>query len=469
MYQSEEPLSSFFKALLYSAKNAGYKIVVTLLAREADSEEMYSDIIKHWTSLHDVTGEHILFVLNANERKSKFSEYNKLLYGKGGTAYKNENIAFASNKYLKSSFRERELMEGHIEPKNNLKKSHSMEISSLKDTFQLREKDIPSLLIFILDSDALLNPSMIIPLSEISSIYKYLKNMNENLEDLFIEIESRNKEYMTYSSKLKSLQKTSKPKKFSYHSFNYLRKVESNPIVKKNAEKIYKECKEHGSREKCFKYFNIAKQEVDSNTDLIKKLQSIIDKTFFIPTKDWKNKQLEITDLEINIQSIQEEKKIIWMHIFNEIESLSKNKRVFASAENNLIKDVFISYASEDSSIITLLIKVLKQNNISYWLDQEEISWGDSLTDTISDGLKKSQYVLVVLSEAFISSRWTKVELNTMLNIEISKGNKKVLPLIVGDEEKIIEVLPLLRDKRHLVWDKNPHKVVNELSKVLGR
>jgi len=132
-----------------------------------------------------------------------------------------------------------------------------------------------------------------------------------------------------------------------------------------------------------------------------------------------------------------------------------------------LQKDIFISHASEDKpTIITPLIKALKQNNISYWLDQEEIEWGDSLIDAISDGLKKSQYVLVVLSQAFISKGWTKAELNSMLNLEISKGDKKVLPLIVGDEESILKALPLLRDKRYLVWGGNVVAIVDELKRV---
>ncbi len=93
--------------------------------------------------------------------------------------------------------------------------------------------------------------------------------------------------------------------------------------------------------------------------------------------------------------------------------------------------DVFISHASEDKeTIVEPLVQVLEENGISCWYDNNKIGWGDSLTNSINNGLKTSQYVLVVLSEAFIKKGWAKAELNAMLSMEFSNGQKKVLPLI---------------------------------------
>jgi len=131
--------------------------------------------------------------------------------------------------------------------------------------------------------------------------------------------------------------------------------------------------------------------------------------------------------------------------------------------------DVFISHASEDKeTIVEPLVQLLEENGISCWYDKKDIGWGDSIVESISDGLKKSKYALVVLSENFISKGWTKAELNSMLNMEIDNGQKKVLPLIVGDEKKIIGKLPLLQDKKYIVWNKKSSHIVYELRKVLS-
>ena len=131
--------------------------------------------------------------------------------------------------------------------------------------------------------------------------------------------------------------------------------------------------------------------------------------------------------------------------------------------------DVFISHASEDKeTIVEPLVQLLEENGISCWYDKKDIGWGDSIIDSINDGLKKSKYALVVLSENFISKGWTKAELNSMLNMEIDNGKKKVLPLVVGNEKKIIEELPLLRNKKYIVWDKNSSFIVDKLREVLS-
>jgi len=129
--------------------------------------------------------------------------------------------------------------------------------------------------------------------------------------------------------------------------------------------------------------------------------------------------------------------------------------------------DVFISHASEDKeSIVEPLVQTLKENGILCWYDKDNIDWGDSLIDSINNGLKNSRYVIVILSENFIKG-FAKAELNSMLSMEYLNGQKKVLPLIVGNEQVCIDELPLLRDKKYIVWNKKSSIVIYELKKVL--
>ncbi len=135
------------------------------------------------------------------------------------------------------------------------------------------------------------------------------------------------------------------------------------------------------------------------------------------------------------------------------------------------MKNVFICHASEDKGLIaTHLIPAFQAAQITYWFDEAELKWGDSLIEKINSGLKESMYVIVILSQNFISKNWARKELSTALSIESSTGEIKVLPLLSGSKHEIRLVLqefPLLNDKIYLVWQNNPDEVVDALLRRL--
>jgi len=114
----------------------------------------------------------------------------------------------------------------------------------------------------------------------------------------------------------------------------------------------------------------------------------------------------------------------------------------------NELKDVFICHASEDKpEIIKPLVDVFKREGISYWYDEAEIKWGDSIIEKVNEGLRVSRYVIVVISKSFLSKNWPKRELNSALNIEASTGKVRVLPLVVGTDKVRNEIfLDALKD-----------------------
>lgn len=137
------------------------------------------------------------------------------------------------------------------------------------------------------------------------------------------------------------------------------------------------------------------------------------------------------------------------------------------------MKDVFLCHAGEDKkTIVRPIADECDRNEISCWVDEAEILWGDSIIEKVNEGLKMSQYVIVVLSESFIAKNFPKRELYAALNLEIRSGEVKVLPLLAGDKnarQKILDEFPILSDKRYLVWDGNSEPVIEELKKRLGR
>ena len=131
-------------------------------------------------------------------------------------------------------------------------------------------------------------------------------------------------------------------------------------------------------------------------------------------------------------------------------------------------KDIFISHASEDKKeIVEPLVQVLEANDISCWYDKQDIGWGDSIVAEVSEGLKSSKYVVFIITRTFLAKQWTHIELNTTLNMQISSGDKKVLPIVVGDIQPH-ELPLLLQDKKYIAWN-HEQEIVDELKKILGR
>lgn len=136
------------------------------------------------------------------------------------------------------------------------------------------------------------------------------------------------------------------------------------------------------------------------------------------------------------------------------------------------LRDVFLCHASEDKAdVVQPLVDSLTRAGISYWYDKAEIAWGDSLTEKINAGLRTSRFVVVVLSAAFVGKNWPKRELHAALSDEASSGELKVLPLLCGSpaaRDELMAEFPLLRDKLHVVWDGEPHHVVEKLQRRLS-
>jgi hypothetical protein len=152
---------------------------------------------------------------------------------------------------------------------------------------------------------------------------------------------------------------------------------------------------------------------------------------------------------------------------------LSKKYKEFISRFDEMeMRDVFLCHASEDKAhVVTPLEQALQMAGISYWLDEAEINWGDSLTGKVNQGLHNSRFVMVVLSESFLGKHWPERELNAVLGIEASAGEVRVLPLLVGDKhaiQRIKERYPLINDKLYLIWTGDTKPVTEALLKKIG-
>lgn len=94
--------------------------------------------------------------------------------------------------------------------------------------------------------------------------------------------------------------------------------------------------------------------------------------------------------------------------------------------------DLFISHASEDKeSVATPLAQLLTQAGFRVWIDDGELTIGDSLRRAIHAGLSQGRFGVVVLSRSFFQKEWPQRELDGLLAREDGQS-KLILPILHG-------------------------------------
>ena len=111
--------------------------------------------------------------------------------------------------------------------------------------------------------------------------------------------------------------------------------------------------------------------------------------------------------------------------------------------------DVFICHASEDKDdFVRPLAERLKQQHLEVWYDEFSLNIGDSLSQKIDEGLSKSKYGIVVLSEHFFKKPWTKRELSGLTSREMVENRGVILPIWHRvSVEEVLKFSPPLADK----------------------
>ena len=96
------------------------------------------------------------------------------------------------------------------------------------------------------------------------------------------------------------------------------------------------------------------------------------------------------------------------------------------------VRDLFISYASEDRATVARpLAELLRALGVTVWFDEFELQVGDSLREKVDRGLAESRFGAVILSKAFFGKHYPMRELNGLAQREI-EGQKVILPVWVG-------------------------------------
>ena len=133
------------------------------------------------------------------------------------------------------------------------------------------------------------------------------------------------------------------------------------------------------------------------------------------------------------------------------------------TVDNQIYSKVFISHSTKDKVFVGRLARDLKKNDISTWIDDNEILIADSLPEKIENAIINSKYFIIVLSKNSIHSEWVNREIRIAVKEERDVGNVIVIPLIIDDCE-----IPLLLKNKLYAEFKYPYQYSKSLKKVIS-
>ncbi|MBD3306762.1 TIR domain-containing protein, partial [candidate division KSB3 bacterium] len=98
---------------------------------------------------------------------------------------------------------------------------------------------------------------------------------------------------------------------------------------------------------------------------------------------------------------------------------------------------VFISYSSKDQDFARKLASDLKQYDIETWIDITSIRVGDTLTSRIQQGIEQADYILMILSENSVNSKWVQEEIRAAYAQTRTNAEKILIPIVLEGEYEI--------------------------------
>ncbi|GEM_PF-5382902 len=130
--------------------------------------------------------------------------------------------------------------------------------------------------------------------------------------------------------------------------------------------------------------------------------------------------------------------------------------------------DIFISYATEDKiGIAQPLAHSLRNMGYKVWFDDFELTVGDSLHDKIDKGISNSSFGIVILSHNFFAKKWTRLELDGLVQKGIS-GKKVLLPIWHNiTHADVLKRSPILAGKLAIDSQSGINTVVAEINKAI--
>ncbi len=98
---------------------------------------------------------------------------------------------------------------------------------------------------------------------------------------------------------------------------------------------------------------------------------------------------------------------------------------------------VFLSYSHKDSKLAEKIAKELSKFNLDVWNAETEIFPGDNWAEKVSNALKDSDAMVVLITPDSLASKTVQREIEYALGD--NSYNKRLIPVLIGSEESVPE------------------------------
>ncbi|HEY9651393.1 MAG TPA: TIR domain-containing protein, partial [Coleofasciculaceae cyanobacterium] len=97
---------------------------------------------------------------------------------------------------------------------------------------------------------------------------------------------------------------------------------------------------------------------------------------------------------------------------------------------NNLMTQVFLSYADEDRDTMEKIRNSLRRESITVWTNRTDIQTGEAFDEAIQRGIEQADNLVFLLSPDSVNSTYCQQELDLALSL-----NKRIIPILVRKTE----------------------------------
>jgi hypothetical protein len=131
---------------------------------------------------------------------------------------------------------------------------------------------------------------------------------------------------------------------------------------------------------------------------------------------------------------------------------------------------IFISHASEDKETVAMpLAERLRQRGLDVWLDQWELTGGDSLRRSIEKALSRASFGIVIVSPAYMRKMWPNRELDGLFALE-TMDRKMILPVLHNiRHDELMREWPMFGDRLSCSTDRGLDVVADQITMAVHR
>ena len=125
----------------------------------------------------------------------------------------------------------------------------------------------------------------------------------------------------------------------------------------------------------------------------------------------------------------------------------------------------FISHDSRDKELIAKRLSNGLSSRLCFvWYDEYSLKIGDSLRESIEEGIKAAKKCILVLTKNYLNNPgWGKKEFNSIFTRELIFNERIVLPIWYGvTREEVYNYSPSLADTFALTWPNSENKTEEE-------